>query len=210
MPRMNKKLLGLISSALIVGTSSMAFAAANPFSDVPNNHWARDAVIMLAAEGINEGYGDGTFLGNRNITRYEVSMMLAKLLSYNFNVSQSKAETFSDVPKNHWAYHAVTLLSSTGIVSGYVDGTFRGEKNITRYEMTTMIAKLIANNTNVSGRIINPFSDIPNDHWAIDGVSVLATQGIIDGYKDGTFRGNRNVTRYEAAMMLAKTLASKL
>ena len=42
-------------------------AAANPFSDVPRDHWAYDAVTQLAADGVVEGYGDGTFRGDRNI-----------------------------------------------------------------------------------------------------------------------------------------------
>lgn len=51
----------------------------NPFSDLPKNHWAAKAVVTLAAAGIEEGYGDGTFLGNRNITHGELRTMLNNL-----------------------------------------------------------------------------------------------------------------------------------
>ena len=56
-------------------------AAANPFSDVPADHWAYDAVTQLAADGVIEGYGDTTFRGNQNITRYEMAQMIAKAMA---------------------------------------------------------------------------------------------------------------------------------
>ena len=80
---MKKKLLSALTTALVVGTASTTFAAANPFSDVPAGHWAYDAVTQLAADGIIEGYGDGTYLGNKNITRYEMAQMVAKAMAKN-------------------------------------------------------------------------------------------------------------------------------
>ena len=66
---MKKTLVSALTTALVVGAASTTFAAANPFSDVPRDHWAYDAVAQLAADGVVEGYGDGTFRGDRNITR---------------------------------------------------------------------------------------------------------------------------------------------
>ena len=57
---MNKKISAMALTAAIVCTSASAFAAANPFADVPRDHWAYDAVAELADEGVIEGYGDGT------------------------------------------------------------------------------------------------------------------------------------------------------
>ena len=80
---MKKKFITAMTTALVVGAASTTFAAANPFSDVPAGHWAYDAVTQLAADGIIEGYGDGTYLGNRNITRYEMAQMIAKAMAKN-------------------------------------------------------------------------------------------------------------------------------
>ena len=63
--------------------TSSTYAGANPFADVPANHWAYDSLMKLAQEGIVEGYGDGTFLGNRSITRYEMAQMIARALAKN-------------------------------------------------------------------------------------------------------------------------------
>ena len=78
---MTKTLVSALASALVVGATGTTFAAANPFSDVPRDHWAYDAVTQLANDGGVEGYGDGTFRGDRNITRYEMAQMVAKAMA---------------------------------------------------------------------------------------------------------------------------------
>ena len=78
---MKKTLVSALTTALVVGAASTTFAAANPFSDVPADHWAYDAVSQLAADGVIEGYGDTTFQGDKNITRYEMAQMVAKAMA---------------------------------------------------------------------------------------------------------------------------------
>ncbi len=68
--------------ALLIVLVFSAFAFANPFVDVPADHWAYDAVQSLAAKGIIVGYPDGTFGGNRTMTRYEFAEAVAKALAY--------------------------------------------------------------------------------------------------------------------------------
>ncbi len=80
---MKKTLCSVLTTALVAGVAGTTFAAANPFSDVPADHWAYDAVSQLAADGVIEGYGDSTFKGNRNITRYEMAQMVAKAMAKN-------------------------------------------------------------------------------------------------------------------------------
>ncbi|MCI6100486.1 MAG: S-layer homology domain-containing protein [Selenomonas sp.] len=78
---MKKTLVSALTTALVVGAASTTFAAANPFSDVPADHWAYDAVSQLAADGVIEGYGDSTFQGDKSITRYEMAQMVAKAMA---------------------------------------------------------------------------------------------------------------------------------
>lgn len=76
-----KHLAAAVLAATVVSASSSAFAASNPFTDVPQGHWAYDAVAQLAADGVIEGYGDSTFQGDKNITRYEMAQMVAKAMA---------------------------------------------------------------------------------------------------------------------------------
>ena len=80
---MKKTVAAALTAAFVIGTASTTFAAANPFSDVPAGHWAYQSVSKLAAEGVIEGYGDGTYRGDRNITRYEMAQMIAKAMAKN-------------------------------------------------------------------------------------------------------------------------------
>ena len=75
---MNKNLV--MAMAMALGVSATAFAA-NPFSDLPAGHWAYGAVAKLAAAGIVDGYPDGSFKGDRTMTRYEMAQIVAKALA---------------------------------------------------------------------------------------------------------------------------------
>lgn len=78
---MRKALLSTCAATLLAASASTAFAAANPFEDVPADHWAYDAVARLAADGIIEGYGDGTYRGAQMIMRFEMAQMVARAMA---------------------------------------------------------------------------------------------------------------------------------
>ena len=76
-----KTLVSAITAALVVGAASTTFAAANPFSDVPADSWAYDAVSTLAADGVIDGYPDGTYQGQNTMTRYEMAQIVARAMA---------------------------------------------------------------------------------------------------------------------------------
>ncbi|MBD3878500.1 MAG: S-layer homology domain-containing protein [Quinella sp. 1Q5] len=80
---MKKTVVAALAATFVMGVGATTSAAANPFSDVPQGHWAYNSVSKLAAEGVIEGYGDGTYRGDRNITRYEMAQMIAKAMAKN-------------------------------------------------------------------------------------------------------------------------------
>lgn len=205
---MKKNFVAQLALIFLLSINTTAFSTANLFADVPAGHWAYNAVTKLVSSGINKGYGDGTFRGDRNITRYEVATMIAKILANKSNNFGGDVNNFSDVPSGHWASNSVKLSSATGIIKGYSDGRFRGDRNITRYEMAAMVSRLISRGNNISTTDAMPFMDVPEGHWASDFIKDLATKGLIEGYRDGTFRGDRNITRYETSIMLAKVMVS--
>ena len=76
-----KKTIAAAAFLALTATTPAAFAAANPFEDVPADHWAYDAIAQLAADGVIEGYGDGTYRGDQEITRYEMAQMIARAMA---------------------------------------------------------------------------------------------------------------------------------
>ena len=69
------------------------------------------------------------------------------------------------------------------------------------------IAAVAALTAGVSAYAANPFSDVSPDDWAYQAVSDLSDQGVVEGYPDGTFKGERNMTRYELAQVIARLMA---
>ena len=84
----------VLTMAMALGVTASAYAA-NPFSDVPAGHWAYDAVNKLAAEGVVDGYPDGTYGGDKLMTRYEMAQIVAKAMAKGANVDKLAAE-FAD------------------------------------------------------------------------------------------------------------------
>jgi hypothetical protein len=84
----------VLAMAIAMGISASAFAA-NPFSDVPAGHWAYASIAKLAAAGIVDGYGDGTYRGDRLMTRYEMAQIVAKAMAKGANVDRLASE-FAD------------------------------------------------------------------------------------------------------------------
>ena len=74
-----KKILALAAAAALAG--GLSAMAANPFSDVTPDDWAYQAVSDLSDQGVVEGYPDGTFKGERNMTRYELAQIIARLMA---------------------------------------------------------------------------------------------------------------------------------
>ena len=81
----------LLAMTIAMGITASAYAA-NPFSDVPAGHWAYDAVNKLVSEGVVEGYPDGTYGGDRLMTRYEMAQIVAKAMAKGANVDKLAAE----------------------------------------------------------------------------------------------------------------------
>ena len=84
----------VLAMAMALGVTASAYAA-NPFSDVPAGHWAYDSVAKLAAAGVIDGYGDGTYGGDKLMTRYEMAQIVARAMANGANVDKLAAE-FAD------------------------------------------------------------------------------------------------------------------
>ena len=103
-----KKHLAVLAATAVLGVTS-AFAA-NPFSDVTPQDWAYQAVAQLAAQGVVNGYPDGTFQGQHNITRFEMAQMVAKAMA-----RQDRVDTEQNAIINRLANEFSTELNNLGV-----------------------------------------------------------------------------------------------
>ena len=148
------------------------------------------------------GYPDGLVHPEGNITRAEVATIFFRLLSDEVRDSNLTAENdFSDVNPGMWFNHAVSTLCAMDIVTGYEDGTFRPNENITRAEFAAIAARFDPFGSTDSV----DFSDI-SGHWAEELICIAANNGWVKGYEDGTFRPDRLITRAEAMTLINRVL----
>ena len=147
------------------------------------------------------GYPDGTVQPNGQITRAEATTIFFRLLTdESRDANLTRTNNYADVAADAWYNTAVSTMTKAGIVDGYPDGTFRPDAPITRAEMAKIIS-LFAKLDKSESR----FSDIAG-HWAEAYIRLAAGNGWIEGYPDGTFGPQRNITRAETATMINRVL----
>ena len=166
------------------------------FTDINSSHWAYDSVINLSEKFILNGYLDGTFKPENNITRAEFAKII---VSATGSVDPYALSTFKDVNNGDWYYSYVSTAYSMGYITGYPDGTFRPNDNITRADICTIVNRVLkAENTSVSA--FRDDSSIPS--YAKDAVYALNSKGVINGYQDGTFAPLTFATRAQTAKII--------
>ncbi|MGO4890248.1 S8 family serine peptidase [Anaerobacillus sp. MEB173] len=112
--------------------------------------------------------------------------------------------SFKDVTKTDWFAPHVDYLTKTNIIGGYEDGTFQPNNEVTRAEAITMIGRHLGIN---GARRATDYSDVSSSHFASGFIQSAQEQNLLAGYKDGTFRPNRYVTRGELAVLFVRAFS---
>ncbi|MBR5239636.1 MAG: S-layer homology domain-containing protein [Clostridia bacterium] len=187
---MMKKILSLVLVLMML--SSVAFAAS--FTDFNESHWAYPYVDELVANGVVNGYEDGSYRPEANVTRAE----LAKLLSLQFGESTEKS--YSDVLEGDWFYDYVTVSGSYFLA----EGTFNPNTPATREEVAYAIYMAKNLNAPAAPATFTDAADIAAVYQ--NAVAAVAEKGIITGYPDGSFAPKNNITRAEVATVLSRAI----
>ncbi len=190
---MKKNLKKVISAviALALSVSSVAFAAPE-FTDVAETANYAEAVNTLAALDVISGYEDGTFKPDNNITRAEVATLIAAALNRSADAEGAKGTTaFADVNTEAklWASGYINIGTSVGYISGYEDGTFKPDNNVTFAEIVSMLVRATE-----YGRYAEYLGGWPNGYLAVG-----KEKGITEGVSAAN---NTPVTRAQVAQMI--------
>lgn len=136
------------------------------FSDVARDRWSITAISYMNQLGIIKGYPDGSFKPEASITRAEFAAMAAR-----FADLKEGTKTFTDLDKNYWAYDLVQRAASAGWITGYPDGTFKPDKNITRAEVVAITNRMLDRKADQDfvdqnlGKLLQ-FTDLDKSYWA--------------------------------------------
>ncbi|MCI9552243.1 MAG: S-layer homology domain-containing protein [Acutalibacter sp.] len=157
------------------------------------------------------GYQDGAFGPERNMTRSEAAAIFARLLAdKNGDTITAAAKTkFSDIPANSWYSGYVKYLTSYGIAYGCGDNRFAPDRAITRAEFTAMAVRFFDAYGEGADELMEKYSgfdDVSSGYWVAEYIRDAALHGWIFGYGDGTFRGERSITRAEVVAIVNRLL----
>ena len=145
-----------------------------------------------------QGYPDGTVKPAGNITRAETAAILFRLMDDSSrNTYYSTKSGFRDVSLGTWYNTYVATLNNAGVITDSANGYFRPNEAITRAELAAMLAAFTD-----TTRAANYFNDVSAKYWAANAIAICAKLGWINGYPDGSFRPDKNVTRAELMAMI--------
>ena len=155
-----------ILSRLTEGFDENGTYPAAPYSDLNTAAWYAKYVNFAASKGIVNGRPDGTFDPDASITRAEFATMIANFAG----VGRVEAPSASNDVAGHWAAGYIVALERANIVTGYEDGTFRPNANITRAEAATMVNGAIDRTPDTAldlaaNSYTNPFTDVTAGQW---------------------------------------------
>lgn len=194
MKQLRKTVSIALASGILLGS-----VAGSAMSDIGNS-WAKSYIERLAEKGILIGYEDGTFKPDKNITREEASKIISEYIG---NSEVPESEKLSDI-EDRWSTKFIKHLVSKGIVTGYTDGTFKPEKNITRAEFATIVCRYLESEGLMEGADTSEVNlwDIESN-WAKEYIKKVAAKGYINGYPNGSFKPNNLITRAEVSAIIA-------
>jgi len=173
------------------------------FTDLPESHWAYTHITRLTYEGAITGYPDGTFGPSRNITRAEfLAVVVGALLS----------RPEAPPAEQHWATNIMQAAEKNNLLEAGEFAQDTWGQAITRQEMAKIMARgaqfvrkeALETKTSVYTSKITDFASIPERYLSY--VAQVYSKGIVTGYPDGSFGGERQATRAEAATMVVRLI----
>ena len=151
---------GQLTKMLALGFGWTLYNPVYPdFSDVPADHPYYLYVETAYSHGVVTGYADSTFRPGSAVTRAQVTKML--VISKGWMPYYPLYPDFSDVPADHWAYGYVEAAYSSGVVSGYSNGTFMPGATVTRAQFSKMLTLTLQQTRGVPQGKSSPPASIP-------------------------------------------------
>lgn len=154
--------------------------------------------------GYISGYPDGSVKADGDITREEIAAVLYRVKNKTYDQPvPTTGDVFPDVKPGRWSISEIEYLTHYDIINGYPDGEFKPENNLTRAEFAALIRRFTELD---DADTENVFPDVEEDMWAYEDIMAISKAGLIEGYEDGTFRPENDITRAEVMTIINKIL----
>ena len=151
------------------------------------------------------GYEDGTFRPDNNMSRAEAAAIFARLISEQKGEKISGKSDFADVKSSEWYSKFIGYIEKYGIIKGYDNNTFKPDENISRAEFVAMTVRFNSLFNDVKkGSYTVKYTDVASNYWAYSDIAYAKHAGWLNGYADGTFKGDNAITRAEVVTVVNK------
>lgn len=168
------------------------------YKDVDASHWGNEAIKVLSEKNIINGFVDGNFLPDENVSREQFVKMIVSAFKME-GISEIK---FKDVDIKRWSEPYISVATACGIVKGVRDNYFMPTAMVTRQDAAVMLVRLCsAENIELSGNAV-PSDGDEIAEYAYDSVTRLLGAKVLNGFEDGSFRPNEKLTRAQAAKLI--------
>ena len=192
----DKDLKNAVTGDVKVNQRSVTLYAGWTASTVPDLFNGDDHVSYI------QGYEDGTVRPNANVTRAEVATILFRLLDDDVRTKAlTETNSFGDVAPTFWANTAISTMTSLGVFQGRSADTFDPNAPITRGEFAAVCSRFDDSKVETT----TTYTDVAG-HWAASAIMRTAALGWVDGYEDGSFRPNNDITRAQVVTMVNRVL----
>ncbi|WP_260846469.1 S-layer homology domain-containing protein [Paenibacillus polymyxa] len=166
-------------------------------------HWAEKTVDTFSKLGIVNGYKDGSFRPDGEITRAEFSAIISRI----FDISGGNQPVALNDIGDHWAQDAITKLTAAGVLNGYEDGTFKPDQTIVRQEMAVILARILdLDRLKKDTSNEKSFTDL-SASFAADTIKQLAQAGVLSGISTSQFGPKYHASRAEALTAIYNALS---
>ena len=197
-----KKFLSLVLALVMTMSLVTISAGAKDFTDDSKINY-EEAVDVMSALKVIDGYADGSFNPQGSLTRGAAAKIICNLILGPTTASALSADTapYKDVPTNHTFAGYIAYCQQQGIISGYADGTFRPAATLTNYAFLKMLLGALGYNAEIEGYI--------GDNWSIQVAKQALATGLTKGL-DGELNGTDYATREQACLYALNTLKATM
>jgi len=186
------------------------------FSDVDCGHWALDQVNACVEAGIVAGYDDGLYHPEIAVTRDQMAVYIARALVVPSGEAAladyvpADPRNFPDVPDTRWGWKHIEYCVENAVVTGYEDGLYHPEYEVSRDQMAVYVARAMVAPTGEAALAdyvpADPrnFPDVPDTRWGWKHIEYCVEHGVVQGYEDGYYHPEIAVSRDQMAVYVAR------
>ncbi|WP_410981653.1 S-layer homology domain-containing protein [Bacillus cereus] len=193
--------VGIVSSIFVstngISVKAEEYPEMKVFEDVPQGHWAFDAIYDLSYHKIIEGYGNKRFGVGDSVTREQVAAVIYRTLK--IEKQRALNNPYKDLHANSTMFlEEILTLTERGILKGDESGNFRPKASLTRAEMAQVLTRAFEFEVKQK----HTFRDVPKNFWGADAISALQSNNVVVGAGNGKFEPGMTVTREQYAQFL--------